>query len=119
MDYSRSAGTALAQIADKGRTITLSSNPDQVYDPATDTFTDGDPITVSVKALFTGYKQNQIDGEIIKSGDKRVLIAAAAMTGAPDKDAVLTDGNVQYQVIDIDTLQPGDAPILYMLQVRR
>lgn len=119
-DYSRSASTALNQINDKGRTVTVRTpGEDMVYDPATDTFTPGEDVDTPVKALFTQFAKRDIDGELILQTDKRVLIAASALDAAPGTQDKIVDGGTEYQVINTETVQPGDTAILYMVQVRR
>lgn len=119
-DYSGIAAVALKQIADKGRDVTvLYAGNDQVYNPATDTFTAGTDIDVVAKALFTQFSKQDIDGELIKKTDKRVLIAGTALEDAPENNSKIVDGSVEYQVIKTETIQPGDTVVLYMIQVRR
>lgn len=119
-DYSNIAATALNQIADKGRNITVRyAGSDQVYDPENDTFTSGTDTDVTVKGVFTQFRKKDIDGELIKLTDKRVLIAGTALDNAPDNNSKIVDGGDVYQVINTDAVQPADEVILYMVQVRR
>ncbi|AEP08892.1 hypothetical protein [Micavibrio aeruginosavorus] len=118
--YENMAKTALKQIADKGREITVRRPGEgQVYDPSNDTFTAATPVDETVKALFTNFSKNDVDGEKIKRTDKRVLIAGASLDMAPDTDHKIIDGGVTYNVINTDVVQPGDTVLLYMVQVRK
>jgi len=120
MNYTGFVDTALKQITDKGRTITVRSpGVGEVYNPATDTFTAADPVDVNTKAVFTKFSQKDIDGEIIKRTDQRVLIAAASLATAPDTEDKILDGLAQYSVIHTEIVKPGDTEILYMVQVRK
>ena len=120
MNYTGIANTALKQIADKGRMVTIKTpSSEQQYDPSTDTFTEGTDSEEQVKALFTQFAKKDIDGEMIQAQDKRVLIAASSVTNVPGTDGKIKDGAQTYRVINVDTVQPGDTPILYMVQVRR
>ena len=116
--YTNMAATALAQINDKGRTVTLREYGDAVYDPATDTFTQGSADDVIAKALFTKFKTGDVDGELIKHEDKRVLIAASGVS-KPAQGSLIVDGSDSYRVINTDEIKPADTSILYMVQVRR
>lgn len=119
-DYSNLAATALAQINDKGRSITVRyAGEDQEYDPATDTFTAGTDIDVTVNGVFTQFRKQDIDGELILQTDKRVLIAGTALTNQPENNSKIIDGGTEYEVINTDTVQTGDTILLYMVQVRR
>ena len=117
MNYSRFVTLAINQIKDKGRTVTLRSKSDGVFDPLTSDFVDGTVTDRTPKALFTEYKSKDIDGSVIVRGDKMVLIAD--MSAPPDTNDVLIDGDEQYAIVNVGAIQPGDTPILYKLQVRR
>ncbi len=120
MTYDRAANTTLEKISKYGRDITLTiSDDDEVYDPATDTFTASGSDDYTVKGLFTNFSKMDIDGELIKRSDKRVLIAASSLSQAPDTDDKITDGTDVFNVINTEELKPGDTPILYMVQVRK
>jgi hypothetical protein len=114
VNYDRFAQLALNQIADKGRDITLLSRQRGGYNPLTNTMADASDTTRTVKAVFTDYKAKEIDGTVIKTGDKRCLIA-----GAVDGKEILIDGADQYAIINIEAVQPGDTLILSKVQVRR
>lgn len=119
-DYSKVANTALKQIRDKGRTIIVRTpGEDMVYDPGTDTFTPGEDVDTQVKAVFTQFAKKDIDGEMILQTDKRVLIAASSLEAEPGTQDKIVDGSTEYQVIDTETIEPGDTAVLYMVQVRR
>jgi hypothetical protein len=119
-NYSGIGAVALKQINDKGRDITVRyAGNDQVYNPATDTFTAGTDVDVPVKGVFTQFAKKDIDGELIKVTDKRVLIAGTALDNAPENNSKIIDGGIEYQVINTETIQPSDTVVLYMVQVRR
>ena len=119
-DYSKAASNALKQINDKGRALTVREpSDDQVFDPENFTFEEGTPEDTDVKGLFTQFATKDVDGEVIMRTDKRVLIPANALSAAPSNSAKIIDGGTEYQVINTEVLQPGDTPILYMVQVRR
>ena len=120
MDYSNLAATTLAQIADKGRTVTVRSpGVTQAYNPANDTYTAGTDVDVTAKALFTKFSSKDIAGDVIRATDSRVLIAASALSAAPDTDDKIIDNSTHYNVINVETVKPGDTAILYILQVRK
>lgn len=119
-DYSNAAAMTLAQIADKGRAVTVRSpGATQGYNVATDTYTAGTDVDVTAKALFTKFRAADIDGEMVKATDSRVLIAASALTDAPDTDDKIIDGSTHYNVMNVEIVKPGDTAALYILQVRK
>jgi len=113
-DYTRQRANALDSIDRKGRIVTLVKTGDPAFNPLNSTVTPVTPVNTTRKAVFTNYTSRDIDGEIIKLGDKKCLIA-----GAVDADALI-DGTVRYEIINNVTVDPGDGGvILSKLQVRK
>lgn len=116
--YGSLASTALKQIAKFGRSVTLRTVTVGTFDTGTGVTTGASDADVTVKAVITGYTNKQTDGEIIRRGDKQVMIAGSAVTAAPVlNDVVVDDGD--YKIVNIETIQPGDTVLLYKLQVRK
>lgn len=112
--YDDMAQTAQEMINEFGRDITR-HRPGGSYDPGTDINTDSG-IDFSVKAVFTEFKQSEIDGTIIVRGDKKALISSVT---APVMNDLLIDGAEQYRIVNVETIKPGDTEILYKAQVRK
>lgn len=117
--YSEMADLAKEEIEANGRAVILRRNNEGTYDADTDTFTGTDVTDVNLIALFTEFKQTEIDGRMIVRGDKKVLIAASSLASPPESNDIIIDGTDHYKVIPIDTIRPGDTPIIYKLQVRK
>ncbi|WP_138476167.1 hypothetical protein [Dyadobacter bucti] len=110
---------AKEQINEFGRTVILRRNNEGQYDPSDDSFTGSTSAEESIKALFTDFTEKEIDGTIILRGDKKVLIASAELLAPPQHNDTIVDGNDEYKIIPMSTIQPGDTPIIYKLQVRK
>lgn len=119
MDYSGLLSTATTQIADKGRSITLIHKNQGSYNSATDSISGQSSSSETVSAVFTEYDQKDIDGTLIKAGDKRAMISASGIASAPDTADQVTDGSLKYSIISVSTIQPGGTPLIYYLQLRR
>lgn len=119
MDYSSLAASALRQIADSGREVTLRRVTAGTYHPDADAFSGDDEEDEDIDAVITDYHDRQIDGEIILRGDRKVLIAGSALTSPPTKGDVMEDGDDEYRIVNIETVKPGDTVLLYKLQVRK
>ena len=115
--YDSLAATALRQIQEKGRPITLRL-PGIVFDPQTGATVESNT-DVKTSAFFTAFKAGQIDGSAIQRGDQRLLIAAEGLGAVPTTAHQVIDGEEVWQVQDVETVQPGDTVILYKLLVRR
>ena len=117
-EYDGSAAMALRLIQKKGRTVTLRTKSG-TYNPDTDDFSSQTEDDASVKAVFTNYSNSQIDGELVRRGDKRLLMAALGLESSPSGRDQVIDGDDTYKIISFETIQPGDTPILYKVQVRK
>lgn len=105
---------AQEMIAEFGRDIILLNRQRGGYDPRTNTMSDAADTSRTVRAVFTDYKAKDIDGTVIKTGDKLCLIA-----GAVDGKEIIVDGVDQYAIKNVEAVQPGDTLILSKVQVRR
>jgi hypothetical protein len=78
--------------------------------------TDTDAPTLGV---FLDYNRKEIDGEVIKQGDQKVLVPAQGLTIVPAVDDVLLRGAEIWSIINVNELNPNGQRILYTLQVRQ
>lgn len=116
--YTRMAQVTLAQIADKGRTVTLVTPGADTYIPGTG-LTVGTPTEQTPKAVFVDYKAKDVDGTVIRAEDKMCLIAASALNAEPTTADKIKEGSTEWAVVNVKVVKPGDTAILYRLQVRR
>lgn len=110
-DYSEDAATAAELIAEFGRVVTLRvrANEGESFDPIfenTDT---------SVQAVITDYKSRDIDGTLVKIGDKRIIFANAVTI---TQDMQIIDGTTTYSIVQNRPVAPGDTVIVYKVQAR-
>ena len=76
------------------------------------------PWTVTASPAFN-YTEREIDGEQIKRGDKRIIIAAKNLTTTPDPQKhKYLKGGVTYEVITVKQIEAGDSVVAYKLQLR-
>lgn len=72
-------------------------------------------------AVVLDYEEDEVDGEIIRRGDRRVLLAVNS-TPEPRPSLTgfhtVTDGTVVYSIVDVKLLNPGEIDILYDMRVR-
>jgi len=76
-----------------------------------------------LKMVFLDYEQKEIDGTNIKSGDKQVLMFAKGVKYIPNTSDKLVElpkhGGKSWNIIDVESLQPGEEVVMHTLQVRR
>lgn len=113
-DYDRSAATADRLIDKYGQqgTICRTENSGQAWNP---TPTKADYPCVLV---VLSYSAKDIDGTLIKSGDKKVYISAKNLNTVPKTtDKLLIQGK-ENTIISVDELNPAGAVIYYICQCR-
>lgn len=87
-------------------------NPETLsYDNAAD---DTDYATYGIK---TRYYTQHIDGTIIQMNDIKLLIPAYGLPALTINHKVLI-GSIEQNVISVSSIEPGNVPLLYELQVR-
>lgn len=117
--YTRMAITTLIQIEEKGRNVTLVSPASGGYNPNTGVYTPPVSSEKTVKGVFTSFKANEIDGEKIRRDDRRILIASASLTTEPKTTDKIKDNGLELSIVNVETVMPGNVPLLYKVQVRR
>lgn len=77
----------------------------------------------NINATFVGYKTRQIDGDVIRNGDKLILISPNDIPSGVTDDIEdfneIIDGNIGWNIIKVDIVQPAAVPVLYKIQARR
>lgn len=120
MDYSGLTATSIAQIADKGRAVSLVFKTQGTYTASTDSFSGKTTATQSVSMVITDYNKNEIDGTMIKTGDRLGLLAPQTdLTRAPKTGDSVTDGGETLSIVNVLEIKPGDTTLLYKLQLRK
>lgn len=118
-DYSSLNNVAIAQIADKGRAVTLTYKTQGAYSAGSDSFTGQTSTNQTVRMLITDFKHTEIDETLIKTGDRLGLLANDSLTRAPKTGDQVTDGGETFTVKNIKEIKPGDTVLLYKLQLRK
>lgn len=113
-DYRPMAATARRLLREYGREMVLrqpgeASGPD--WDP-----TPGQPIDTPFIGVQSKYSAMEIDGSLIQQQDRKIFVEA--LDTVPTQSMVLVDRGQILQIISVTTIEPGDGPILYTLQVR-
>ncbi len=125
IDYVKMASDVATIISNNGRNVTIikkvKGTPADVAKPwRADT---GSTTEETVKAVIGNFKSEEIDGRIIKKGDKKFLIAANAVSAAErpkirDFDLV-TDSSETWRIMGVDVVEPGSLPILFIMHVSK
>ncbi|ECT8547624.1 hypothetical protein B0011_05920 [Salmonella enterica subsp. diarizonae serovar 48:i:z] len=115
-NYARLKNRGTLLIKKYGYTLSLVRPAKSGIDPNTgDRMADTSPQIFTVTGIDQQYKQSDIDGTLIQTGDKKILLTAE--TG-PEQGDYLTDGRSRWDVITITPVKPANEVLLYSLQVR-
>lgn len=105
-----------------GQQVTLRTYT-EVFDPVagTNTLTASD---AAVRALVEDYpasdtKGGEVSGDGIVRGDKKVTIAASAVSTAPDTETDVVIGGTVFSLLKVDTQHGTDDALMYVCQARR
>jgi hypothetical protein len=90
---------------------TLVAPPHSVVyaDPATS------PLDYAGYGVETAYEQTEIDGTVIKAGDRRFKVASIPEPSTSDK---LVVSSTVLNIVSIIPVQPGDVTLLWVIQCR-
>lgn len=120
VNYVSLAATAARLINKNGADVTLRKQSRTLDEPSKPwRGTDSSDTTVTVKAVLLSFRRKDIDGEIVRRGDRRALIAFdAAGSGIETYDELEdVDGNV-WRIVDAEFIKPASIGVLYKLQLR-
>lgn len=89
------------------------------YTEATDTV-GSDTTYTGFQVAWDDYPSHLVDGEIVRQGDRKAIIAASAITVTPTpKTDALKVGSETWQIIHVNEIRTGADTIAFELQVRR
>ncbi len=116
-NYKVIAATSQAVIKEFGQQVVMVSKVAGAYDPATGSAS----VTSSVKTgygVVLDYGVKNIDGELIKAGDKQLLLSTSGIT-TPTVNDVATIGSDLYTITMVKTLSPAGTPLLFDCNIRK
>ena len=120
-DYQDDADTAAELLEEFGQSVTLTSKTSGAYSTATGAAA-VTTATQTVSAVSLDYVSRDIDGTLIRAGDKRLLMAPQTTAGvdltAPVVDDTVTVGSTVYTIKIVKPLSPAGTIILFDCNIR-
>lgn len=93
------------------------------YNSTTDSYATGSVATYTEYIVVTDFQQKDIDGTLIKPGDKKLLMSA--INDLPRLDQLdetqeykITHGGKDLEAVRLSALVPGGTVVMYEVQVR-
>lgn len=118
MDSILERNDAYAALKYDGMAMTFSRNVQGAYDPAIGTVTNT-TLSYATYGIITEYRNFEIDGTVIKQGDKRIIIGIPAGMPEPIQDDNLIIGGVTWAVKQCNPVMPSGTSIIFKLQIRK
>lgn len=110
--YDRSADTALKMLTKYGQNVTVTSIASGSYSNGSITTTS---TTSTAKGLITANDAKNIDGTLIKQGDKKLLLDASVNVAVGD---TVTVNNIVYSIILTDEKNYNGTRVMWVCVVR-
>lgn len=112
------ANTASALLAKNGEAVTITFAPSTpAYDPITGAAqTPSTSTTVTGNGYPSGYNKGEIDGEVIKAGDIKLILEK--VTQRPSVSSTATIDSKTYRIQDVKVIRKAGADIIYICHLR-
>jgi len=116
--YESMADTAKQLLLQFGQNLTLTRVTSSSYNTTTGGVTTT-TTTHTVRGAVFNYQNRQVDGTLIKAGDRQVYLSTQNLSFIPDptQDTLTISGTV-YRILRCVPTIPAGIPVLYELQVR-
>lgn len=114
--YDNMAATAARLIAQFGAPVNLKRIVGGSIDPVDGAITPGSETIYSPNGIFKEYSDDAIDGTLIKSGDRLLILDNTINPIVSDK--VEVDGEYWSIIPPIKTKSPAGIPLVHFVQVR-
>lgn len=113
-NYDRAAATADRLIDKFGQqgTITRLENTGQPWKPVQS------KVSYPCRLVVLSYTAKDIDGTLIKAGDKKVYVSAIGLKIEPKTTDKLVINGKENTIIAVDQLNPAGTPVYYVCQCR-
>ena len=77
----------------------------------------GDPVPYVLRAMVESYTQEQVDGKLIKAGDRKVMVDALGEVPTTADRVILPEG--EFAILSVMPFAPSGVPLYYQLHCRR
>lgn len=120
--YAKMRATADKILRGKGQAITLTRQSSGTYAPSTGLATVSTSTQTGYGAVFE-YVDHNIDGTLVKAGDKQLLLSAlnstgTALTTPPIVNDTATIGGAVYTITSVKPLSPAGTTCIFECNLR-
>jgi hypothetical protein len=127
VDITSLRSTAERLISENGRDVTLVKRDRTAGDgakPWRGPASPGTDVSVTAKAVFVDFEEEDFAATLVRRGDKRALVSAKVIeelnsTAVLEEFDVVLDGTVEWKIVSTTIIEPGPSRVLYDLQLRK
>jgi len=105
-------------LEDFGSDLTLTRQAPGTYDPTTGEITPispDEPTDYTIRGVFINYLDANVDGTVVRMGDRRLLVRASDAETTP----AINDRVDGLQIIDVRSIAPNGTVIAWACQARK
>lgn len=109
--------TASKLMAKFGGEVTYRRVSNNAYNPTTGTVDEINVVNTVIRGVLEDVSLREVN-DLVEATDKRLIIAAADLSAAPDTSDRVLIGGVSHQIIRIDRIEQDNTPITYEVILR-
>lgn len=114
---------AYNSIKEDGGSIVITYSNDAIIDAVEEDFNNSADISVSTYAVRTSFKEDVVDGTMIKSGDCKLIVPAYGMDSLSIKTnykkCSVSFAGETWNIVDVKPISPAGTDIIYYLHSRK
>ena len=115
--YSGLTVTAAKLLLKYGQSVMLKYETGGTIDPATGIVTvPATQETVTGNGAASRYKNSEVDGTLIRSGDQRLILEKVSTIPQTGWRAQVS--GKEYKIMDVEPISPGNEDVIYICQLR-
>jgi hypothetical protein len=119
LDYKELGDTAYELLEELGQDVILNYKNTGTYNPSTNTQVSIPPSSLTIKGAVLNYKAYQIDGQIIKKNDLRLILESKHIAIEPSLRDTISISSESFSIMNIVKLNPAGVIVYYDIQLRK
>lgn len=116
--YDDAAATVVEMLDEFGQVIRLNRTDTGEYNVETGTVDPGVLLTYMGLGIILSYRQEQIDGTLIRQGDRRMYVAANMATSPRPGDSIVLANDTAVSVVISSPFAPDGTLVYHDVQCR-
>lgn len=115
--YDDMAATATELLTEFGQAVTVNIKTGTVYDTSIAAMTVTSIAQPGIGALFD-LGSRDVNGSMVQSGDKKLLLSVSGMTATPKVDDTVDISGITYPITSVNQISPAGVKVMYKCMLR-